>query len=1003
MTPLEDEEEDSRTSGVGRKRNLGELTMQEDTNFLAEEQSPQRSHKRTRQILEPAAHVAIEDGMALGATASAVEQPSSSTESVIHPSSEAIQPTSWNKRVQGGLRTSFGSKRDKAKAAVVVMVESLDVVEAEPPRPFDHDDRVDFVDAADVVLQQDRLIMAKTSDPFFVGVEGNALHAQGPYSKETPNASKGYSETGSVIDILDSEMDDEPGLEPFDGTVPDELLDEDEDEPDRDNRMLQNLADRNYDADEHEDGTKENTQTITKPGDRRAYPKQVPRGKQVYKSEAQTYNLLELRKEGEQIKLEDFKFQDFIHHFVKTNPTTYQFLRVKNFKGAYNTYLSTYYNNTQEQLIRTQDANTELWVQAAARNMIAGTTTAPLQAPDIEYPRDLSGLQNIKRRYQAGKVNFELIEFLKNGNQVNLMDLTFEDFTRHLMRTNPSTYHLLTPKAVTRAFTAYMKLYYVHPDNLKTRERKSNLFKKQRYKMVTQAVQDTKRLLTSELDEPPINSSPIALITRATNVDRDQEGAALENPKMVDVEGSRVPQSWQRVSSSNTVPSFAPTNESRPYVPIQAATESLSTPNIPSPAERGPAAGNSEVFEVESDFLSDLVETGASSTESDTHMDVDIDQVETELLSKYFPAVNGQIIRLRCLACGDSDHRTFECPSLSCSSCGDGGNHSDLTCPLNQRCGKCRKKGHSMEDCHEKLFASNAEVGECDLCKSSKHIENDCHYVWRSFAPKPEETRTVSGIPIHCYTCGSTGHYGPECGLHRGIIRSGGMTWSLSNLGKYLDGNSKDRAISSGVDYTIPKNTGKMFAIKGKANDPIMLDDSDDDVSFLHSRVNKASAKAHHGQIRFGQNSKSAGSGDSFGNTQLGQRYAAPAPSRKLDSARYGRERAFSPPPSYDNYDQEFLNNDRYHSLGPVKPYRQNNYHPPSSNIQGPPQSFTFLPARNSPTAASRGRAGRSRGGRSGRGGGGGGASTTNAPPVESKKQRKKHLTGGGFGGKAAR
>ncbi|EPE30439.1 Retrovirus zinc finger-like protein [Glarea lozoyensis ATCC 20868] len=261
------------------------------------------------------------------------------------------------------------------------------------------------------------------------------------------------------------------------------------------------------------------------------------------------------------------------------------------------------------------------------------------------------------------------------------------------------------------------------------------------------------------------------------------------------------------------------------------------------------------------------VEMGNASPESRASTGaygIDVDAVvEMALQRKYFSGDSPSSSIHRCLACGDDGHWRNECAVLDCGICGEQGKHSNFTCPKNQRCSKCSQRGHSFSSCPEKLQATKAEAGACGICQDKDHWDSNCHFVWRSFAPKPEEIRTVSRIPIHCYTCGATGHYGPECGLHSGPLLSGGYTWSQRNVRKYLDNASNDRAVSAGIDYTLPKFKAvndfipppKDFSIKGKgkANDPFTVEDSEDDVDFLRPRVNPSTQRGH---INFGKASQ---------------------------------------------------------------------------------------------------------------------------------------------------
>ncbi|KAF8847766.1 hypothetical protein BDZ45DRAFT_681668 [Acephala macrosclerotiorum] len=231
--------------------------------------------------------------------------------------------------------------------------------------------------------------------------------------------------------------------------------------------------------------------------------------------------------------------------------------------------------------------------------------------------------------------------------------------------------------------------------------------------------------------------------------------------------------------------------------------------------------------------------------------DPDLRKTLVFLQQKYYPSSSSTI---RCLSCAKIGHMSDIRPALNCMACGIHGKHSTLMCPRDMPCGKCRGHGHTRQQCPEKLFLPTSEMS-CDLCGSHNHLETECHNIWRSFDPSPNEVIVVSGIPVYCYTCGNSGHYGPDCGLFQGQrILSGGYTFSEPNLLKYSDPMSRVRAISAGVDYTIPPRPSNKnnYSIKGKgrANDPITFDESEEDEPFLRPSV--MSGNVPRGPIRFG-------------------------------------------------------------------------------------------------------------------------------------------------------
>ncbi|KUJ13316.1 uncharacterized protein LY89DRAFT_687475 [Mollisia scopiformis] len=236
----------------------------------------------------------------------------------------------------------------------------------------------------------------------------------------------------------------------------------------------------------------------------------------------------------------------------------------------------------------------------------------------------------------------------------------------------------------------------------------------------------------------------------------------------------------------------------------------------------------------------------ALDSEQDSLEDPEMREALMFLQQKYYPSASNAI---RCLVCAKIGHTSDACPALNCLICDVEGKHSTLMCPRDLPCGKCRARGHARNECPEKLAMPKADM-TCDLCGARNHVETECSRIWRSFEPSPNEIVVVSGIPVHCYTCGGGGHYGPECGLFQGRVLSGDYTWSTANLKKYLDSSSRNRAISAPVDYTLPpKPTNQHnYSIKGQANDPISLD-SDDDQQFIRPLVR--SGNAPRGNITF--------------------------------------------------------------------------------------------------------------------------------------------------------
>jgi hypothetical protein len=338
-----------------------------------------------------------------------------------------------------------------------------------------------------------------------------------------------------------------------------------------------------------------------------------------------------------------------------------------------------------------------------------------------------------------------------------------------------------------------------------------------------------------------------------------------------------------------------------------------------------------------------------------------IHPISLEVMHRYHPSSVGSPLVRYCLTCAQTDHTASNCPLLTCTSCGLRGVHFTAVCPKRQRCARCHERGHQKSDCLEKLAATADEFPRCDICSSSNHLESSCHFIWRSFKPGMlNTTRFVVDIPIHCYCCGATGHFGSECGIRNSPLFTEGYSWSMSNWKRYVDPQSLNRAISAGKDFSLPLATKakKSFNIRGSAQSGIVTPmDDDEDIPFIREKVAKPSRPAQRGNqhIKFGHNRPE--DNENVHRPHLGpplpdsryqpSRVAQPPPQRKPytedrhkfyrphhDSARYMRERSFSPPPRFQEDGYPTKHGDVYHRTEEIfDSYRPRDRIIDSSNI----------------------------------------------------------------------
>jgi hypothetical protein len=188
---------------------------------------------------------------------------------------------------------------------------------------------------------------------------------------------------------------------------------------------------------------------------------------------------------------------------------------------------------------------------------------------------------------------------------------------------------------------------------------------------------------------------------------------------------------------------------------------------------------------------------------------------------------------------------------------------------------------------------------------------------------------------------------------------------------KYVDADNADRAMSAGVDYSIPSRPTKQFSIKGMANDPIKLDSDDEDVVFIAEKVKKPKRNGKINVAFQGPGQLPQDDNHSPRPNPPRQSHAESSPNfrpnvtHRVESARFGRERTFSSPPRFDDMRYGFVEaDDRFRPQAPqhedfYRPQPQQAHH----NYQYASQSL--LPTR--PPSMSSGNVPRG-GGNSGRG-----------------------------------
>ena len=214
--------------------------------------------------------------------------------------------------------------------------------------------------------------------------------------------------------------------------------------------------------------------------------------------------------------------------------------------------------------------------------------------------------------------------------------------------------------------------------------------------------------------------------------------------------------------------------------------------------------------------------------------DLNVYDLNTQL--KYFHTtkvreeVDGNTL-VRCLVCTKEGHMAGICGFLTCSVCGAFNQHLTQACPHNTKCAKCREEGHDESHCKLRKMRKHEIV--CDLCQRNGHVEEDCELIWRTSGRPWDFDLANANVQLSCYECGRSGHLGNDCPSRKPNKSMGTSTW---------DGSKGQVSIEP----------TREIKIKGKATqqDPINIDDSDDDrANFFRPKIS-VPEPVRKGQIR---------------------------------------------------------------------------------------------------------------------------------------------------------
>ncbi|KAG0646371.1 Arginine methyltransferase-interacting RING finger 2 [Hyphodiscus hymeniophilus] len=939
MGSIEEEMEDSRTSAVGRKRNLEEIQDPEQILLRnsSQEYDEQRGAKRVKEDDQQPESVVAEDGVT-----SNTESPSTlPTESQIQPITAApLRPAVWNKGVQSGLRTSFGSRFHAKPKPFLVCEQIVDT----PSNPIIDSTTIQHANTLPVIDQDEEdASMTETFDQpeNQDNIKATALTRKNilPDEQVLPNIEHDGEDTAmaATMDLPDS-PDDQNAVEPtslgrhaIDRIVRRETREE--------ARSAANIASRH------------GSDTIEIEADSllQAIPMAVP-----------------------------FKFLTQVEIRKLSGPQ----------KKEYTQAL-------------TQHQHTQFESRTVAAEAVFAHEMLPLPAQYSSMEEEIvSGLTYFPQKrledrcfYEKAQIRYNLPEVLSESRPIRLENFTMDVFAPAFLKANPEKHWpKLSEKEICAAYKNYLSIYYQHCLNMPCWTTAVQRLEKDKAQFSVEKA----RCIAADggLLRPQSLSDAFATSDKSSNTATENDriiSDGLSNPRSMIAAPPRSEKTVVTVEElqrlARDISSHSQVARDEPTRSEEAAAGVEETQHAAAESSSSPQSGSNDP----------ILPSSSHGSPTNESLEIDIDQVEIHSMERnlqlrYFPATIDRPKTYRCLACGDTYHTTLDCPSLTCTLCS--GNHAQSTCPQNQRCKKCRNRGHSSVDCPEKLARSQAEVIDCELCGYTDHLEEGCHFIWRSFSPHSKDIRKVREIPAHCYSCGGSGHFGPECGLRKpGRILSGGQTFSKTNLLRFVDADSVDRAISAGVDYTITSKAkaAKQFSIKGMANDPINLNDSDDgEVQFIGEKVKKPKGN---GKIKVAAPKSKVQQDPDYSRQRNPPRRSRPEfgpnfvdrgePARVVESFRYGRERTFSPPPRFDDMRYDFADTgDRFRPQSPPRGEDYYRLQPQQAHTYYQPTPPGTLPMRGPSIPSGNGPRGGGRGGR------GGGNSSRGGKPQGKKPKR---------------
>ena len=325
-------------------------------------------------------------------------------------------------------------------------------------------------------------------------------------------------------------------------------------------------------------------------------------------------------------------------------------------------------------------------------------------------------------------------------------------------------------------------------------------------------------------------------------------------------------------------------------------------------------------------------------------LDLNPDDLEEQIRYGFYHLDRTQVDLNRlvvCLLCMGSGHLISECPETLCKHC-EAGNHPSSLCPNNNRCRKCRERGHFSQDCLADLKVTTVP---CDGCGKLSHVEQDCpdrHYL------QPRLQGPVR-LWISCSICASKSHLVGDCPLAPADAST--ARWSLKDLGA---GQIVNLSLETGTQQLeqAAETRGIRPAgmqIRGRASlhhagDTRATAGSDNEDDFLRPAVRRTNQRPKP-QVRLGDYEPRRPSPPRRANPERYDRFEAPSfdarnPNRGrgawYNTDSFGRRRSRSPVP--DSY--------RPSARRSPSPRRFDGFLQSDRGYRGPPQSDYWRPTQ---------------------------------------------------------